>query len=278
MAGYSFSHSNKIKKIRLAWSVSRSLEAPNTDGLAGSFIPPVSRPWSSNQMSGKNAFRISTSLHTIARPASLAAERSLRLTLQPETPSKRVLDIVLASTLLIVLAPFLLILAMLVRLSGPGPVIFRQKRIGAHRKPFVLLKFRTMGQSPQFTQATLNDPRVTAIGRILRRLSFDEFVQLVNVIKGEMSLVGPRPHAPETRVEGILFEEAVLSYRDRYAAKPGITGLAQIRGQRGETRTIQHLEDRIASDIEYIENWSIWLDLSILLKTIPAILKQVNAY
>jgi lipopolysaccharide/colanic/teichoic acid biosynthesis glycosyltransferase len=135
-----------------------------------------------------------------------------------------------------------------------------------------------MGQSPQFTQATINDPRVTAIGRILRRLSFDEFVQLVNVIKGEMSLVGPRPHAPETRVEGILFEEAVLSYRDRYAAKPGITGLAQIRGQRGETRTIQHLEERIASDIEYIEKWSIWLDLSILLKTIPAILKQVNAY
>jgi len=142
----------------------------------------------------------------------------------------------------------------------------------------MLLKFRTMGYCSEFAQATIDDPRVTAIGRALRRLSFDEFVQLVNVIKGEMSLVGPRPHAPETRVEGILFEDAVLSYRERYATKPGMTGLAQIRGQRGETRTIEELEERVASDLEYIENWSIWLDLSILLKTIPALLKQVNAY
>lgn len=124
----------------------------------------------------------------------------------------------------------------------------------------------------------LNDPRVTAIGRILRRLSLDEFLQLVNVIKGEMSLVGPRPHAAETTVEGILFEDAVQSYPHRYAAKPGMTGLAQIRGHRGQTRTIKQLEDRVASDIEYIQNWSIWLDLYILVKTIPAILKRENAY
>jgi lipopolysaccharide/colanic/teichoic acid biosynthesis glycosyltransferase len=169
-------------------------------------------------------------------------------------------------------------LASLVRLSGPGPIIFRQKRLGAYRKEFVLFKFRTMSESSEFAQVTINDPRVTSIGRILRRLSFDEFVQLINVIRGEMSLVGPRPHAAETRVEGILFEDAVQGYQQRYAAKPGITGLAQVRGHRGETRTIQQLAERVESDLEYIENWSIWLDLFILYKTVPMILKPVNAY
>jgi len=241
-------------------------------------MPPILLAYTTNPLFDKDGYQISPSRSESFALAVPKSKRRVRRLLQPANRSKRALDFVIALTLLVLLMPFLLFLAALVRLSGPGPIIFRQQRIGAHRKPFVLLKFRTMSHDSEFSQATIDDPRVTVIGRILRRSSFDEFVQLVNVVKGEMSLVGPRPHAPETQVEGILFEEAVLSYQERYVTKPGITGLAQIRGQRGETRTIRELEERVASDIEYIENWSIWLDLSILLKTIPALLKQVNAY
>jgi lipopolysaccharide/colanic/teichoic acid biosynthesis glycosyltransferase len=168
----------------------------------------------------------------------------------------------------------------MIRLDGQGPAIFRQIRIGAHGKEFVVYKFRTMIPSPagEFSQATPNDPRVTQLGRLLRRTSLDEVLQLVNVIRGEMSLVGPRPHAPETHVEGIPFEHAVRYYRLRHRVKPGITGLAQIRGQRGETQHVGDLIQRIASDLEYIENWSIWLDLKIIAKTLPIVIRQTNAY
>jgi lipopolysaccharide/colanic/teichoic acid biosynthesis glycosyltransferase len=136
----------------------------------------------------------------------------------------------------------------------------------------------TERQDAGFSQAVINDPRVTSFGRFLRRTSLDELLQLINVIKGDMSLVGPRPHAPETQVEGVNFENAVKFYRLRHRVKPGITGLAQIRGQRGETRALATLERRIASDLEYIENWSIWLDVAIIFKTIPIFFTQRNAY
>ena len=278
MARYRFSTDNNTKKSGPDWADFGSSRPIHTNVPEGGAIPSTYLRSTSKTLSGQNAYRISPSIFLVPQTAAREAQRRTRRGLQPAHRLKRALDIVISSTLLILLLPLLLAIAALVRFSGPGPIIFRQKRIGARRKPFVLLKFRTMAHSAVFTQATIADPRVTAIGRLLRRLSFDEFLQLVNVIKGDMSLVGPRPHAPETRVEGILFEEAVLSYRARYLTKPGITGLAQIRGQRGETRTIQQLEDRVASDIEYIENWSIWLDLLILLKTLPAIFKQVNAY
>ncbi|MBB5372858.1 exopolysaccharide biosynthesis polyprenyl glycosylphosphotransferase [Acidocella aromatica] len=195
-------------------------------------------------------------------------------------PAKRLLDLLGGTTLLALVAPLLLALAMAVRLSSPGPVLFRQTRIGAHGRRFSLLKFRTMTHAPErpFVQAQTGDARITPAGRILRRLSLDELPQLINVLRGDMSLVGPRPHAPETQVEGLSFETALRLYRLRHRVKPGMTGLAQIRGQRGATPAIAALEQRLASDLEYIQNWSLGLDLSILLRTLPAVLSQKNAY
>jgi len=193
---------------------------------------------------------------------------------------KRLFDLAAATLLTILCSPLLAVIACAVRLSGPGPVIFRQTRIGAQGRPFTVLKFRTMAAAPAspFAQATPADPRVTRIGRILRRTSLDELLQLLNVISGEMSLVGPRPHAPETQVEGIDFEQAIRLYRLRHRVKPGITGLAQIRGQRGATSELRMLEQRLASDLEYIQSWSLWLDISIMLNTLPTVFAQTNAY
>ncbi|MBU6425489.1 MAG: exopolysaccharide biosynthesis polyprenyl glycosylphosphotransferase [Rhodospirillales bacterium] len=192
---------------------------------------------------------------------------------------KRGFDVVVASLLLMLCAPLLAFLAALVRLSGSGPVVFRQSRVGAQGRPFTVLKFRTMRHEPGhgFAQARPGDARVTRIGRFLRRTSLDELLQLVNVVRGEMSLVGPRPHAPETMVEGISFENALKLYRLRHRVKPGITGLAQVRGQRGETRTLPALEHRLASDLEYIQNWSVGLDIEILLRTLPVPFGHANA-
>jgi exopolysaccharide biosynthesis polyprenyl glycosylphosphotransferase len=194
--------------------------------------------------------------------------------------AKRAFDIIGSLCLLLLTSPLLLLSALLVRLSSPGPVIFRQLRTGAHGQTFPVLKFRTMTYDPnrQFAQAQRGDRRVTRIGRFLRRTSLDELLQLINVIRGEMSLVGPRPHAPETKVEGISFENALRMYHLRHRVKPGITGLAQIRGQRGETPAISALEQRLDSDLEYIQSWSLWLDISILLQTIPTVLSQKNAW
>ncbi len=193
--------------------------------------------------------------------------------------TKRAFDLAGSVIFLFLFAPVLLISACLVRASGPGPVIFRQIRTGAHGQQFTVLKFRTMAYDPfrPFAQAKQNDPRVTKIGRFLRRSSLDELLQLFNVLKGDMSLVGPRPHAPETQVEGINFENAVRLYRLRHRVKPGITGLAQIRGQRGETSAINMLEQRLASDLEYIQSWSLWLDISIMLQTLPMMIAKTNA-
>jgi len=195
-------------------------------------------------------------------------------------PVKRTFDLIVSSLALIILAPFLLLIAIWVGASSGFPIIFKQDRIGAHGQLFNLLKFRTMNTPPgtQFIQARPNDPRVTPVGRVLRRYSLDEALQFINVLKGEMSIVGPRPHAPETQVEGVNFESAVKYYQLRYRVKPGITGLAQIRGLRGETPVLETLERRIESDLEYIENWSIWLDIAIILRTIPIVLSQKNAY
>ncbi len=194
--------------------------------------------------------------------------------------AKRAFDIAVGVALLALCMPLLGTIALLVRLSGPGAVVFRQRRTGAHGRQFTVLKFRTMSQTPSapFAQAVPRDKRVTRIGRFLRRTSLDELLQLVNVIRGEMSLVGPRPHAPETQVQGVDFEQAVRFYRLRHRVKPGMTGLAQIRGHRGETRHLETLERRIASDLEYIDNWSLWLDITIILRTLPTIFTQRNAY
>ena len=193
---------------------------------------------------------------------------------------KRVFDVAAASLLLAVFSVPMLLCALLIRASSPGPILFRQLRTGAHGHQFEVLKFRTMTHDPDrsFSQACRNDPHITRIGNLLRRSSIDELPQLINVLRGDMSLVGPRPHAPETKVEGMSFENALQLYQIRHRVKPGITGLAQIRGLRGATPVLKNLEQRLASDLEYIQSWSIWLDLSILVQTIPAVLMQTNAW
>jgi exopolysaccharide biosynthesis polyprenyl glycosylphosphotransferase len=193
---------------------------------------------------------------------------------------KRAFDVLGSVLLLLLTSPILLISACLVRLSSQGPVIFRQTRTGAHGRQFSVLKFRTMVYEPArpFFQAQRNYSHVTTVGRFLRRTSLDEMLQLINVFQGDMSLVGPRPHAPETKVEGMSFENALRLYHLRHRVKPGITGLAQIRGQRGETPVLNVLEQRLSSDLEYIQSWSLWLDISILLQTLPIVLSQKNAW
>ncbi len=201
-------------------------------------------------------------------------------TLSAGNPLKRTFDVVAGAALLMLASPVMALIAAALRVSGTRSVLFRQARIGVGGKPFALLKFRTMNCADDavFAQARPGDLRVTRVGRWLRKTSLDELPQLVNVVRGEMSLVGPRPHAAATTVEGQSFEAAAKSYRLRYRVKPGMTGLAQIRGQRGATDDVAALERRVASDLEYIESWSLWLDVSILLRTVPAIVRGRNAY
>ena len=191
---------------------------------------------------------------------------------------KAVEDFVLASLILLVISPLLLIIALAIKLDSKGPVFFRQARKGWSGKIFHIWKFRSMyvhqPQEGVVQQATKNDPRVTRVGAFLRRTSLDELPQIFNVLKGEMSLVGPRPHAVQHDEE---YSKRIDSYFARHNIKPGITGLAQVRGLRGETKEIGRMQERIEADIEYINNWSLWLDLTIILRTLGALTGK-NAY
>ena len=196
--------------------------------------------------------------------------------------AKRAEDLLLAAVALLLFALPMLLIALAVRLDSPGPVLFRQQRVGRGGASFALLKFRTMHCAPEepgaFAQATWMDPRFTQLGALLRRTSLDELPQLFNVLRGEMSLGGPRPHAPATRAAGRLFHEVVPFYGARHRIRPGLTGLAQVRGFRGETDTEEKLVRRVESDLEYIKNWSVSLDLLIVLRTGLAVLRMRNAY
>jgi lipopolysaccharide/colanic/teichoic acid biosynthesis glycosyltransferase len=196
--------------------------------------------------------------------------------------AKRVEDMLLALFLL----PFVLLMMAaivpLIRLDSRGPILFRQRRIGLAGREFEVLKFRTMhahcAEPVAPRQATRSDKRVTRVGAWLRRFSLDELPQIFNVLRGDMSLVGPRPHAPGTCAGGRPFEQVVTYYPARHRVPPGITGLAQVRGWRGETDTEEKLVHRIQSDLEYIETWSIWLDLKILWQTLFVLVRAHNAY
>jgi len=196
--------------------------------------------------------------------------------------AKRAEDLLLGGLFLCTFALPMALLAVAIRLDSPGPALFRQRRIGFRGQVFEMLKFRTMhhepAPAPGCVQAVRDDPRVTRLGAFLRRTSLDELPQLLNVLRGEMSLVGPRPHAPGTSADGRVFEDVVPFYAGRHRVKPGITGLAQVRGLRGETRTEADVLDRVEADYEYIQRWSIGLDLSILLRTALAVLSMRNAY
>ena len=191
---------------------------------------------------------------------------------------KRYEDKSLGALLLFATAPLFPLIALVIKADSPGPVFFKQSRRGLNMRIFDVIKFRTMyvqDQGAGVKQATKGDERITASGKILRRLSLDELPQLVNVMKGDMSLVGPRPHA---LVHDDKFSEELETYANRQQVKPGMTGLAQIRGFRGETSGPDALEARVNADIEYIKSWSLWLDLTILVKTVAAVLTGRNAH
>jgi putative colanic acid biosysnthesis UDP-glucose lipid carrier transferase len=192
---------------------------------------------------------------------------------------KQLMDFVLGLILLVVLSPLLLGVALLIRLDSPGPVIFKQKRLGFNNRSFDIFKFRTMthvGATPDKTvQATPNDARVTRIGRILRKTSIDELPQLLNVLNGTMSLVGPRPHAIDHNEE---YATKIRGYFSRHRVKPGITGLAQVKGYRGLTDTLSKMEGRVKYDLEYTDSWSVLLDIKILILTLFTAFRGTNAF
>lgn len=190
---------------------------------------------------------------------------------------KRIEDLSIALAASLVVAPIVPLIALAIKLNSPGPVLFRQRRRGINQRVFEVLKFRTMtvmedGQNVR--QATTNDVRVTAVGRILRRTSLDELPQLWNVLCGDMSLVGPRPHA---LVHDEKFGRMLESYANRHQMKPGVTGLAQVSGHRGETATQKAIQDRVECDLRYIRTWSLWLDFKILARTVWAVVEGTNA-
>ncbi|WP_291646113.1 undecaprenyl-phosphate glucose phosphotransferase [Bosea sp. (in: a-proteobacteria)] len=205
----------------------------------------------------------------IVRVGSLASLRLTRPALSfTQVTFKRVFDICAASAILVASLPLLLLIALAIRIDSKGPVLFLQRRYGFNQEPFRIFKFRTMTTTDDgavIRQATRGDPRITRVGRHLRRYNLDELPQLINVIAGQMSLVGPRPHALAHDRE---YQRKIALYARRHNVKPGITGWAQVNGLRGETDTDEKMARRVAYDHWYIDNWSFWLDLAILLRTL----------
>lgn len=185
---------------------------------------------------------------------------------------KRFVDIFGAAFGLLLLSPLLIAVAAIIKFTSVGPVFFRQERTGLDNKPFQILKFRSMYTDrcdiSGVAQTVADDPRITPIGRIIRKTNIDELPQLINVLFGDMSLVGPRPHVPGMKAAGVLYEELVVGYERRHAMRPGITGLAQASGLRGPTIEVEPSVMRVVRDIEYIRNFSIWLDIRILFRTV----------
>lgn len=196
--------------------------------------------------------------------------------------TKRIEDAILAGLLLLAFFPAMALIAFFIKIDSPGHVFFAQDRFGFNNTPIRVLKFRTMYEDqsdPSGAKRTIrNDPRVTRLGRLLRALSLDELPQLINVMRGEMSLVGPRAHAIAMMAGDQLYHEAVDTYFHRHRVKPGITGWAQINGLRGEIDTIEKARLRVAYDLEYIDRWSLWLDLRILVRSIGVLFARRSVY
>ncbi|HQT80536.1 MAG TPA: exopolysaccharide biosynthesis polyprenyl glycosylphosphotransferase, partial [Rhodopila sp.] len=199
--------------------------------------------------------------------------------------AKDIQDRLLALLLLVIVAPVMLMIAIGIKLSDPGPVFFRQKRFGYRGDTFNIIKFRTMRVAPTAAPpglglklTTRDDPRVFPFGRLLRKTSLDELPQLLNVIWGDMWVIGPRPHSPYATAGGEIYAKAVRGYAARYRIKPGITGWAQVCGWRGPTETQEQLSKRIQHDLYYTENWSLLFDVRILLKTLLLVFGQENAF
>jgi Undecaprenyl-phosphate glucose phosphotransferase len=213
----------------------------------------------------------------------IGSELAVEVQRAPLSPAeltiKRALDLFLAGAILIAVAPLCAVVGLLIKLDSPGPIMFRQRRKGFNGREFSIYKFRTMNvledDGHEIRQAQRHDSRVTRVGRILRATSIDELPQLVNVLAGHMSLVGPRPH-PVALDNGCT--KLIANYAFRQHVKPGLTGWAQIKGFRGETAKLELMEARVAHDLWYVKNWSIWLDLRIIIRTCFVLLRPQNAY
>lgn len=200
----------------------------------------------------------STGFDTVLLSKSLVINRSV---------VKRWIDVLIAALAIVALAPVGLLIALAIKIESPGPVVFRQLRYGKNRSSFYICKFRSMTVTESqgdFTQASRNDARVTRLGRFLRRTSLDELPQLYNVLRGEMSLVGPRPHAIAM---DDAFAQVINNFGDRHLVRPGLTGLAQVSGYRGPTEALEQIEYRVQHDRLYISKWSVLLDMKILVRT-----------
>jgi putative colanic acid biosysnthesis UDP-glucose lipid carrier transferase len=192
--------------------------------------------------------------------------------------AKRISDIILASIILVLISPILVAIAIGVKLTSPGPAIFKQKRNGLDGGEITVYKFRSMrsmDNGPVVAQATKDDPRITRFGAFLRKSSLDELPQFFNVLQGRMSIVGPRPHAV---AHNELYRELISAYMVRHKVKPGITGWAQVNGLRGETETVEKMKARVEYDLEYLRNWSIGLDLQIIVRTLRVMVHDPKAY
>ncbi len=185
---------------------------------------------------------------------------------------KSAFDLMVGFAVFVALLPALLLVAALIKLESPGPILFCQPRLGFNNRHFTVFKFRSMyadkTDSMAERQTERDDPRITRVGKWIRKLSIDELPQLINVMRGEMSLVGPRPHAPHTRAAGKLLDDALAEYAIRHQVKPGITGWAQVNGSRGELVTHEDLRRRVELDLDYIQRWSMWFDIKIMFLTI----------
>ena len=191
---------------------------------------------------------------------------------------KRLSDIVLSGLILTLIAPIMLGVAIAVKLSSPGPMLFKQRRYGLDGKEILVYKFRSMTvaeDGDKVVQATRNDQRITRVGAFIRRTSLDELPQFINVLEGKMSIVGPRPHAVAHNEQ---YRKLIKGYMMRHKVKPGITGWAQVNGYRGETETLEKMEKRIECDLDYLRNWSLRLDISIIIRTALLVVKDSNAY
>ncbi len=223
-------------------------------------------------------------LSDLARRPSVAFGSRVAVEMQrepltlPERALKRTLDVTVAGAALFAAAPVLVLAAIAIKLDSPGPVLFQQTRHGFNDRPFRILKLRSMRvmeDGAVVRQAQRNDDRVTRVGRFIRRTSIDELPQLLNVLRGEMSIVGPRPHAV---AHDNYYESLIADYAFRHHMKPGLTGWAQVNGSRGETPTVDSMAERVRYDIWYVDNWSIWLDVRIIFKTAFLVFDTRKAY
>jgi polysaccharide biosynthesis protein PslA len=226
-------------------------------------------------------------IHAYQLGVSTISDRiSLHATTRPingwDLWAKRAQDVVVAAAILFFFAPLMTLVAFAIRLESPGPALFRQKRVGFNGRQFELLKFRSMYHHSTDhhanRQTSRNDDRVTRVGRFIRRTSIDELPQFFNVLQGDMSVVGPRPHALLTKTNGMALSDISDQYAARHRVKPGLTGWAQVKGYRGELDTNEKVRKRVQFDIDYIENWSIWLDIKIILRTALLLVYDPSAY